>query len=205
MEGVIKTSLWLSNLFLVTRGEDHPTYFITGSSGRPYERRVFISIHRMGGGVGAGCEPRLRRIFSKNADLPVTFFSMGSPLRQIYSIRFPHLYEWVRQPNDDAVQQEKPDPAELGVRKWINAYRTGDYVGRVLWRSENNEESWRVAVHDFSSERRELCIGAGAHTHYWDATARSIAEELNRIVRGGGGSAAGERLIRPGVLATKGS
>ena len=30
--------------------------------------------------------------------------------------------------------------------------------------------------------KREFCIGAGAHTHYWDETAPEIARELDRLV-----------------------
>lgn len=30
--------------------------------------------------------------------------------------------------------------------------------------------------------RRELCIGSGAHTHYWDAAAGAIGEELDLLV-----------------------
>ena len=29
-----------------------------------------------------------------------------------------------------------PDPAELGLTAWVNAYRSGDYVGRSLWLTE---------------------------------------------------------------------
>jgi hypothetical protein len=35
---------------------------------------------------------------------------------------------------------------------------------------------------DAHRSRRELCIGAGAHTHYWDATAKAIAVELDLLL-----------------------
>jgi hypothetical protein len=35
---------------------------------------------------------------------------------------------------------------------------------------------------DAHRSRRELCIGAGAHTRYWDATAKAIAIELDLLV-----------------------
>ena len=31
-------------------------------------------------------------------------------------------------------------------------------------------------------QRTEFCIGAGAHTHYWDRTAPTIAMELDRLI-----------------------
>jgi hypothetical protein len=30
--------------------------------------------------------------------------------------------------------------------------------------------------------RREFCLGRGAHTHYWDETAPQVALELDRLV-----------------------
>lgn len=133
---------------------------------------------RMGWG-----DKRLDRIFGNGkADLPVTLFTMGSPLRQIYSLRFPHLYEWVRQPDETAKEQEKPDPTELGITKWVNAYRSGDYVGRYLWHADGCADAWDVTAWNRAANRRELCLGAGAHTHYWDETARAVAEELQRLV-----------------------
>ena len=32
--------------------------------------------------------------------------------------------------------------------------------------------------------RREFCIGKGAHQHYWDGTAPQIALELDALIRG---------------------
>ena len=169
---------------------------------------------------------------------PILLFTMGSPLRQLYGFSFPHLYRWIRDPAaawggrpragtrparfggatpsdaahvvtppfiaDDAV----PDPADLGLLRWVNAYRSGDYVGRPLWRPELPDCTWvhraspgdaqsRLAhaaaagepvtfvTEDRTGSRRELCLGAGAHTHYWDATARAVALELDRLIRDG--------------------
>ena len=169
---------------------------------------------------------------------PLMLFTMGSPLRQLYGFSFPHLYRWIRDPAaawggrprakgrpprfggptpsdethvvtppyiaDDAV----PDPTDLGLTRWVNAYRSGDYVGRALWRSDVPDLTWvyrsapadardRLApgaangtpatfvTEDLSGTRRELCLGAGAHTHYWDSTARAVALELDRLIRHG--------------------
>ena len=44
------------------------------------------------------------------------------------------------------------------------------------------------AIYVASSDRcSEMCIGAGAHTHYWDDTAPDIAEQLNALIGGSEG------------------
>ena len=63
--------------------------------------------------------------------LPIYFFTMGCPLRQLYSLRFPHLYGWARHAGA-AWAGGEPLPSEINVDLWVNAYRSGDYVGRYL-------------------------------------------------------------------------
>jgi hypothetical protein len=159
-------------------------------------------------------------------------FTMGSPHRQLYSEWFPHLFGWVRGEVGDGVSRPlpavprepwmllprledghrvyapaipdgaAPDPYAMGITRWVNAYRSGDYVGRALWRHSVDECDWlyRAAPPDASTRfvgdvppvtyvsedahrsRRELCIGAGAHTHYWDSTAKAIAVELDLLL-----------------------
>src|SRR5688572_21063540 len=90
-----------------------------------------------------------------------------------------------------------PNPTKMGLERWVNAYRSGDYVGRALWRHQDatytyrpffsEDESYWEAPTVFVSEdthgyRRELCIGEGAHTHYWDETASLVAVELDRLI-----------------------
>jgi hypothetical protein len=77
----------------------------------------------------------------------------------------------------------------------VNAYRSGDYVGRYLWHPDRCEDVWSTSVLHVSAKpaKREFCIGAGAHTHYWDETAPEIAVELDRLV----GLAASETAARP--------
>jgi len=106
----------------------------------------------------AGDNPQLAELGA----LPVYFFTMGCPLRDLYALRFPRLYHWAAE----------PDPAALGVRQWTNAYRSGDYIGRSLWPHEKTDDRTRI----------DICIGAGAHTHYWDRTAPMIAEMLDRAI-----------------------
>jgi hypothetical protein len=128
-------------------------------------------------------------------DMPLTLFTMGCPLRDLYGLRFPRLYGWTRDSGDPVMQplpcdlerepQRVPAPLRLyGVKRWINVYRSGDYIGRFLWRTDQCDYRWdpRKTSAD-GAVRREFCIGAGAHTHYWDHTAvETIARELNSLL-----------------------
>jgi hypothetical protein len=178
-------------------------------------------------------------------EIPLYLFTMGAPLRQLYSAAFPHQYEWVEgreRPELDLrsrVTSESlgatlprlsasaaagaahltatdeqipdgaaPDPWAIRLLRWVNAYRSGDYVGRSLWRKiDRTGESrylyrrscigidradpaeagqmsyYLVATEDTRRSRRELCIGGGAHTHYWDTTAHDIAIELDMLIQ----------------------
>lgn len=122
--------------------------------------------------------------------LPIYLMTMGCPLRQLYGWRFPHMYRWARHDNDTdwagdpytIPDGQLPAPHELGITAWINGYRSGDYVGRYLWRSPRLPHEWDSRPsEDLDGERREFCIGTGAHTHYFDDTAPEIARELDRI------------------------
>jgi hypothetical protein len=113
----------------------------------------------------------LERLLS--GELPVYLFTMGCPLRQLYGLRFPYLYQWAT----------GPDPRDLGVRTWTNAFRSGDYIGRQIWRPNDYPETASPEMSaDAAGVRFETCIGSGAHTHYWDETAPRIAEILDEIV-----------------------
>jgi hypothetical protein len=133
----------------------------------------------------------------------IHFFTMGSPLRQLYGFGFPHLYHWAMNETTqapktmdlDATLKPQPD-ALLGVKTWTNAFRSGDYVGRCLWRHEKMPNQWnrldlKGSITYVSSDqgsspqavRREFCLGAGAHTHYWDSTAPEVAETIDDLIR----------------------
>lgn len=117
-----------------------------------------------------------------------TLFTMGNPLRQLYAFSFPPLYTWTEQPPN------APGEHDLGIVEWVNAYRTGDYVGRWVWRGSSDPNVWRRCSGSdqsqgaplvFSSPTHcceEICIGAGAHTHYWDQTAGDIAAMLDHLI-----------------------
>jgi hypothetical protein len=138
---------------------------------------------------------------------PLYLFTMGNPLRQLYGERFPHLYEWAHHESsvpaalgEPIPDDQAPDPAALGIRRWVNAYRSGDYIGRWLWRADrfagafdaagpepapwqpNPGLNTRVSSSDAAGTRREFCVGAGGHMHYWDGTAPEIAVELDALI-----------------------
>jgi hypothetical protein len=142
------------------------------------------------------------------ASKKISLFTMGSPIRQLYGYAFPHLYRWAIQesaPDDPSSLKiplhANPDPQELlGVKTWVNTFRSGDYVGRYLWRSDRAIHQWlkvnlehppQVEIEHpphYISEtpdrsRREFCLGGGAHTHYWDKTAPEVAQEIDRLIR----------------------
>jgi hypothetical protein len=79
----------------------------------------------------------------------------------------------------------------LGVEQWSNAYRSGDYVGRGLWQDEwfrrtqsaPNAGAYPEPIKVFSrAGAEEMCIGLGAHTHYWNETAPDVRDHLNGLI-----------------------
>jgi hypothetical protein len=156
---------------------------------REYDHTVIIA-HSQGSVITADLlrfmnQPKLQP-FTKN---PVHFFTMGSPLRQLYARAFSPLYEWM-DPDATTAQstmtigpQAKPDPDDLGVVRWVNAFRTGDYVGRHLWCNRTGDAVYAYRTDsDPPGRRRESCIGEGAHTHYWDRNGQEIAWTLDKLI-----------------------
>lgn len=144
--------------------------------------------------------------------LPLYFFTMGSPLRQLLNRFFPHLYQWIRAVPEDTLRPPDPmlpgdaipagatpSPNELRLTQWANFYRSGDYIGRPLWTNgvlQRNSDpakdggaypddlSTSASAPSHKATQIEACIGLGAHTHYWDRTAPDIGEELDKMIAG---------------------
>jgi hypothetical protein len=136
--------------------------------------------------------------------LPIYVFSMGSPLRQLLNRFFPHLYWWISDvPDNTLATLGDPIPApptihtpilprtdEMNVTCWTNAYRSGDYIGRSLWVGQwlkRNDPENLANPPDTPSlgtppSYIEMCIGLGAHTHYWDRSASDIAHALDGFI-----------------------
>jgi hypothetical protein len=170
-------------------------------TGAGYDRVVIVA-HSLGALISAD----LLRFLKVQKDPPkidVRLFTMGNPLRQLLNRYFPYLYEWVHPLPDNSMSPLKdtgltkpgigsddlPDPVALGVERWVSAYRSGDYVGRSLWLDEwyDREVPARpgdvyIAKENPAGRREEMCIGAGAHQHYWDQSAPDIAEKLDELI-----------------------
>ena len=145
--------------------------------------------------------PEASRDHQLVTDLRCRLITMGSPLRQLYGANFPHLYGWVNA-SDPSPEEEKerkenplrtrelpaiasrcPDPNELRVECWVNLYTSGDYVGRNLWCDDDWNGVWERRMADQAirgDRRRERCLGAGTHTHYWESV--DVAEELDQLI-----------------------
>jgi hypothetical protein len=139
---------------------------------------------------------------------PIDLLTLGSPLRQLYAARFPLLYRWciARQG-----AQSGPQPGDIGVRRWLNAFCSGDYVGRWLWAHHGPEAVQefgepldggvaeagvlgRLSTYDTFSPmppddralaglaHAEMCVGLGAHTHYFDPGERAVAALVHHLV-----------------------
>jgi hypothetical protein len=97
-------------------------------------------------------------------------------------LRFPDLYSWTFQPR--SANEEGPTAEDMGVRTWINGYRSGDYVGRYLWHKDASG-AWipnaTLPERPFN-RHEEFCLGEGAHVHYFDATAPSVPLWLNQAI-----------------------
>jgi hypothetical protein len=94
---------------------------------------------------------------------------------------------------DAGFERAGPAPSEIGASEWVNACRSGDYVGRFIWTPETGAESFGVARVGAdgvvearrAGDRSEFCLGAGGHTHYFSDDAVALAVEIGRLIAGG--------------------
>jgi hypothetical protein len=125
--------------------------------------------------------------------LPVALVTVGSPLRDLYAERFPLLYRWMGS-REAGFANAAPAAADLGVTEWVNACRSGDYVGRFIWTQDRDAAHFGVATvgpdgrveAQRAGDRAEFCLGAGGHTHYFSNDAAALALEIERVVAGAG-------------------
>ena len=169
------------------------------ADGTAYYDGVVIVAHSLGSVISAEVLRHLQKHEDKSLEalnrggLPIYLFTFGSPLRQLLGLRLPHLYGWSfderEMADDDQLDDDRlPDPERLlSVREWVNAYCSGDYVGRALWFDDRKSSAWDTQLRE-STGRREFCVGAGAHTRYWSLEplerkqARRISREIVRLV-----------------------
>ncbi len=161
-----------------------------GRDGTPYDLLVIVS-HSQGTVITADL---LRLLAIRSRYLPgpgrlppVALLTMGSPLRQLYASRFPHLYRWAGE-GAPANGVSGPGPAGLGAARWVNLYQSGDYIGRTIWASPApGFDSWDgggpLEVQTPAWTLRQRCVGAGAHTHYFDGSVPQVLIELDALLR----------------------
>jgi hypothetical protein len=159
--------------------------------GQGYARIVIVS-HSQGTVISADLLRYLhvqRRLPDIVGHLPISLVTVGSPLRDLYAERFPLLYRWMGS-NAADFATARPSASEIGAVEWVNACRSGDYVGRFLWTPVGR--AYRIAVVGAdgkveaarAGDRTEFCLGAGAHTHYFSDDAVALAVEIDRLIEG---------------------
>lgn len=137
--------------------------------------------------------PGLERLFDPVAEnpLPLSLLTFGCPLQQLYGLMLPFRYGWAR----DGVGTEWPtaasplalsDPMRLPIERWVNVYRSADYIGRHLWHPDaekpGGETRWTEQRHG-DDRREEVCLGAGGHNSYWgDRDSEGVARELAALI-----------------------
>jgi len=154
---------------------------------------------------GAGASAARARLFEQLGG-DVRLLTMGCPLRQLYAARFPTLYRWVLKKDGPFCG---PRAEDIGVRQWLNAFTSGDYVGRWLWSRDRPGDDvlghplaevlepgvmGRASVYDgFAPSppggaeldpvgEAETCLGVGAHTHYFEPDQQEVAWLVDYLV-----------------------
>ncbi|HJV60230.1 MAG TPA: hypothetical protein VJ743_04745 [Albitalea sp.] len=132
----------------------------------------------------------------------VHLLTLGCPLRQLYASRFATLYRWVLHDDPGLLG---PSAAGIGVQRWVNAYTSGDYVGRWLWSrppapggdpsdtmiDEVSRPGDVYAAIDTvpdlaqamgATAQLDVCLGVGAHTHYFEPDQHRVAALVDQLI-----------------------
>ena len=173
--------------------------------------RIVIVAHSQGTVISADLLRHLHvqgRLQALVGAAPVALLTVGSPLRDLYAERFPLLYHWMGARAADFAQAG-PAAAEIGAAEWVNACRSGDYVGRFVWTPDDSAASFGVALVGAdgvvearrAGDRAEFCLGAGGHTRYFSDDAVALAVEIERLIAGAAGAGAGGDCVPGGTKA----
>jgi hypothetical protein len=133
---------------------------------------------------GLQADPIVRDLVLGDRKIPISLFTMGAPIHQLYSHAFPHLYHWAAHYDKPSANRisDRPHPQELGVNQWVNAYGSGDYVGRHLWGRSDQMFNAGEQLPSGHPGCYEFCLSDGAHTHYWDGTRAQLAATIQELV-----------------------
>src|SRR5262245_15714469 len=113
---------------------------------RGYARIVIVS-HSQGTVISADLLRYLHvhhRLPDVVGHLPLSLVTVGSPLRDLYAERFPLLYGWMGS-TASGFAAAGPSASDVGAVEWVNACRSGDYVGRFLW-TPAGRRPYRIAL-----------------------------------------------------------
>jgi hypothetical protein len=171
-----------------------------------YERIVIVA-HSQGTVISAELLHYLhvkQRLQDFVGTIPVALVTVGSPLRDLYARRFPLLYQWMGS-NTEGFAAAGPTAADIGANAWVNACRSGDYVGRFIWTPASDAARFQVATVDASDrvvaqregDRAEFCLGAGGHTHYFSNDAIALTMEIDRLITGNTAEAYATEKVTP--------
>ncbi len=129
-----------------------------------------------------GFEPDLDRLLGDSSvEGPASgvFLHHGVSPRQLYRLRFPDLYRWV-----DASGRRRPRSQE--ARRHAVGERVSEWGLRGAKSLDPDSDPHLFTPgarpRTIDAVRSEGCIGAGAHTHYWDDTAPMVAAELDQLI-----------------------
>ncbi|HET7795454.1 MAG TPA: hypothetical protein VFL64_18860, partial [Rhizobacter sp.] len=136
-----------------------------------------------------GSDDRLVQLGVQLGAKNIRLLTAGSPLRQLYALRFPCQYSWVLDGHD---LNSGPEPRrDLNVASWVNVWGAGDYVGRWLWSPARDTVLPALSVDPQAYEGtpvqqtphyRDVCLGADAHTHYFELDNAVMLGELRALV-----------------------
>lgn len=150
--------------------------------GRENYSVIIIAAHSLGSVLTLDV---LSEVESKQSlDLDAKYLvTYGSPLRQLIGRFLPAYYESeICGHPAEGTFNPHPKTDWLGVKRWTNFYRSGDYVGREIWRIDDSRfDPDGLEYTELSAGRREVCLGPGAHTHYW--TESEIGQEIVRFIK----------------------
>lgn len=119
----------------------------------------------------------------KPTKLNIDFFTMGSPLRQLYTSSFPDLFAWTLLSKPaGGMTPGRAFCNTLGVRRWWNVFRSGDYVGRALWQYGGKRAAYEPGKWVAQGDCKEMCLGPGAHTHYWNENGSDVGQVLDDMI-----------------------